>query len=163
MDPGRPVPLAAITGAHGVRGEVRLKLLGADGLESLKPHRSFNGSAVRIASIRSDGKGGAIARLEGVADRTAAERLRGTELAVPRSALPEPEDGEFYHADLLGLPVEDEDGAPVGTVAATPNYGATDLVEIERPGGGRFLVPFTKDAVTNWNTERMVIASAFVE
>ena len=76
----KPVTLAAVTGAHGVTGEVRLKLLG-EGYEALKPHKSFNGGSLTLTKLRSDNKGGAIARFAEVADRTAAEQLRGTALA----------------------------------------------------------------------------------
>ena len=161
-DPDRPITLAAIAGAHGVRGEVRLKLL-CDGLEELRPHRLFNGDALELEAIRADGKGGALARFAGVSDREAAERLRGTALTVPRGALPALEEGEYYHADLIGLPARTCDGEAIGTIAAVHNYGATDLVEIEREGGKPLLVPITADAVVEWNADRMIVARAFAE
>jgi 16S rRNA processing protein RimM len=160
--PDKPVTLAAIAGAHGVTGDVRLKLLG-EGLESLKHHKSFNDGALTLSKLRDDGKGGAIARFAEVADRTAAEVLRGTVLTVPRSALPPLEEGEFYHSDLLGLPVETEAGDAVGTVCAVENFGATDVVEIERPDGKTFMAPLTEAAVIEWNAERLVIDPAFVD
>src|SRR5690606_24322162 len=98
----KPVTLAAITGAHGVTGEVRLKLFG-EGLETFSVHSQFNEGAFTLQKVRDDGKGGAIARFAGIIDRTAAEALRGTLLTVPRSALPPVEDGEYYYADLIGL------------------------------------------------------------
>ena len=162
-----PVTLAAITGAHGVAGEVRLKLLG-EGLDSLKAHQHFNDGALVLEKLRDDGKGGAIARIAGVQDRSAAEQLRGTALTVPRTALPPLEDGEFYHADLIGLPAISDAGDPLGTVIAVANYGATDIVEIERPGvdgraGKRFMVPLTDQAVPEWDDKRLVIAVGFAE
>ena len=157
----RPVTLAAVTGAHGVTGEVRLKLLG-EGLDALRAHATFNGGTLICKNLRDDGKGGAIARFEGIADRTAAEALRGTMLTVPRAALPALEEGEFYHSDLLGLPVVTDTGEPVGRVHAVENFGATDIVEIERPDGAKFMVPLTRDAVPEWDAERLVIAAAFV-
>ena len=99
----RPVTLAAIVGAHGVTGEVRLKLFG-EGVESLRRFRAFNASGLTLAKLRDDGKGGATARFAEVTDRTAAEALRGILLTVPRSALPPLAEGEYYHADLIGLP-----------------------------------------------------------
>ncbi|WP_374405353.1 ribosome maturation factor RimM [Pelagerythrobacter sp.] len=158
----RPVTLAAVIGAHGVAGEVRLKLLG-DGLDTLKGHKAFNDGALTLSKVRSDNKGGAIARFAEVPDRTAAERLRGTALTVPRTALPPLAEGEYYHADLLGLPAISDTGDPVGTVVAVENYGATDLIEIEKPDSKRFMAPLTADAVPEWNAERLVIASAFVQ
>ena len=104
-----PVTLAAVTGAHGVAGEVRLKLLG-EGLASLSPGTAFNGGTLTLAKICSDGKGGAIARFAEIADRTAAEGLRGTALSVPRRALPPLAEGywspiledKFYQDGLHG-------------------------------------------------------------
>lgn len=157
----KPVTLAAITGAHGVTGEVRLKLLG-EGFAALKPHKRFNDGALTLAKLRDDGKGGAIARFAEVSDRTAAERLRGTVLTVSRAALPALGEGEFYHSDLLDLPVVSNAGAPVGRVCAVENFGATDIVEIEKPDGSRFMVPLTRDAVPEWDAERLVVATDFV-
>ena len=158
----RPVTLAAIAGAHGVAGEVRLKLF-AEGVASLRPHPAFNAGALTVLALRDDGKGGAIARFAEVADRTAAEALRGTALTVPRAALPPLPEGEYYHADLIGLPALSEGGEPLGTVVAVENFGAGDILEIERPGGGRFMVPMTPTAVPEWGDERLVIAADFAE
>ena len=157
----KPVTLAAVTGAHGVTGEVRLKLLG-EGFSALKPHKRFNAGALSVQKLRDDGKGGAIARFAEVPDRTAAERLRGTVLTVPRSALPPLAEGEFYHSDLLDIPVVTDTGEPVGRVCAVENFGATDIVEIERPDGKRFMVPLTTQAVPEWNAERLIVAADFV-
>ena len=157
----KPVTLAAITGAHGVTGEVRLKLLG-EGFADLKPHKSFNGGALTVQKLRDDGKGGAIARFSEVTDRTAAEKLRGTVLTVARTELPLLDEGEFYHSDLLDLPVLTDAGEPVGRVCAVENFGATDIVEIEKPDGKRFMVPLTAQAVPEWDDERLVVAADFV-
>ena len=113
MAEDKPVTLAAVTGAHGVTGEVRLKLFG-EGLDGLKRHKSFNEGALTLAKLRDDGKGGAVARFAEVPDRTAAEALRGTVLTVPRSALPPLDEGEYYHADLIGL------AAVIGTMKRLP-------------------------------------------
>ncbi|MEW4447743.1 ribosome maturation factor RimM [Qipengyuania sp. JC766] len=163
----RPVTLAAITGAHGVAGEVRLKLFG-EGLDMLKAHTSFNDGALTLKKVKSDNKGGAIARFAQVTDRTAAEKLRGTVLTVPRSALPDPGEGEYYHADLLGLAAVSDAGDPLGTVVAVENFGATDIVEIERPAtdgkpGKTFMVPLTKQAVPGWDAERLVVSADFAD
>ncbi len=131
-----PVVLAAVVGAHGVAGEVRLKLFTDD----LSPYRSFNGGALTLKSVRH-GSNGAIARFAEVADRTAAEALRGTELTVPRSTLPPLEEGEFYFADWIGLPVLVA-GERVGEVAALHDYGAGALIEVALTGSkARPLVP----------------------
>ena len=140
--PEKPVTLAAIAGAHGIGGEVRLKLF-AEGIESLKRHtRLFAGDrALTLKSLRG-GERSAIARFAEIADRSAAEALRGQTLSVPRSALPPLADGEYYHADLIGLPCESAEGERVGTVAAVENFGAGDLLEVERSDGKRALIPF---------------------
>lgn len=136
MTSGRPVTLAAVIGAHGVAGEVRLKLFTDD----LSPYRSFNDGALTLMSVRH-GSNGAIARFAEVADRSAAEALRGTELTVPRSALPPLEEGEFYFADWAGLPVL-SGGVPVGEVAAVHDFGAGPLIEVALTGSqARPLVP----------------------
>lgn len=158
----KPVTLAAIAGAHGVAGEVRLKLFG-EGVEALSRHKSFNDGALKLTRVRSDNKGGAVARFVGVADRNAAEALRGTVLTVPRSALPPLAEGEFYHSDLLGLPAVSDAGEPLGTVCAVENFGATDVIEIERPDGKRFMVPLTPAAVPEWNAEKLVVSQDFAD
>lgn len=158
----KPVTLAAVTGAHGVAGEVRLKLFG-EGVDALKLHTSFNEGALTLRKIRSDNKGGAIARFAEVSDRGAAEKLRGTTLTVNRADLPALEEGEYYHADLVGLAVVTDAGDPVGTVANMLNYGATDLVEIEKPDAKRFLVPMTEQAVLRWDATTLVISGDFAE
>ncbi|WP_128892857.1 ribosome maturation factor RimM [Erythrobacter sp. HKB08] len=158
----KPVTLAAVKGAHGVTGEVRLKLFG-EGVDALKNHKSFNEGSLTLSKIRDDGKGGAIARFKEVADRNAAEKLRGTTLTVPRSALPPLDEGEYYHADLVGLKVETDAGEAIGTVGNVLNYGAGDLVEIKRDGGKSFLVPMTEQAVPRWDAQVLVISQDFVE
>ena len=161
----KPITLAAVTGAHGVAGEVRLKLLG-EGVEALKAHKIFNadaaGGALTPTKIRSDNKGGAIARFAEIADRTAAEGLRGTVLTVPREALPALAEDEFYFADLIGLPVVTDEGEPVGVTANIMNYGATDIVEIAPTDGNPFMIPLIPAAVPEWNSERLVLARAFL-
>lgn len=155
------VTLAAIAGAHGVTGEVRLKLF-AEGLDSLKRHKSFDaaGRALTLQSLKP-GKPGAIARFAEVTTREAAEALRGTPLTVPRAALPPLGEGELYHADLIGLPCVTLDGEPLGTVAAVENFGADDILDIEREDGTRFMVPLRPEAVPEVG-ERLVIEPRFV-
>ncbi len=161
MTPNKLVTLAAVTGAHGVAGEVRLKLFG-EGLEAFSAHQRFNGGALTLGKVRDDGKGGAVARFKEVPDRTAAEALRGTALTVPRSALPPLAEGEYYHADLIGLPAVSDAGESLGTVIAVENFGAGDVLEIERPGGKRFMVPMRAEAVPEWDAERLVVVGDFV-
>lgn len=154
----RAVTLAVIVGAHGVAGEVRLKVFADD----LAAHRAFNGGALTLKSVRP-GNNGAIARFAEIADRNAAEALRGTELSVAREMLPPLGDGEYYHADLIGLAAMAEDGTPLGTVATVENFGAGDVLEIERPDGKRFMVPMRSEAVPIWDDSTLTIADGWAE
>ena len=158
-----PVTLAAVVGAHGVAGEVRLKVFADD----LSPFKSFNDGTLTLKSLRP-GNNGAIARFAEVKDRTAADALRGTELTVPRDALPPLGEGEYYHADLLGLPVETPDGAAVGRVVLIENFGAGDVLEIEKTpvdgkAGKRFMVPMRPEAVPEWDAARLVVEQGYID
>jgi 16S rRNA processing protein RimM len=157
MPDDTPVTLAVIIGAHGVTGEVRLKVFAED----LKPYKSFNGGKLTLKSVRHGGNG-AIARFAEITDRNGAEAMRGTELTVPRSALPPLAEGEYYHADLLGLPAVSTDGEVLGNVVAIDNFGAGDVIEIERPGGKRFMVPMRPEAVPEWDDGRLVVSTDFI-
>jgi 16S rRNA processing protein RimM len=162
-----PIVLAAVTGAHGVAGEVRLKLLG-EGLDALKFHKSFNSGELTLKNIRSDNKGGAIARFAEVQGRNAAEKLRGTTLSVPREELPELSEDEYYHADLVGLTAHTDTGRVIGSVAAVENYGATDIIEITldpppAKGMKAIMVPMTKQAVIEWDEQKLVISEDFAD
>lgn len=157
-----PVTLAAITGAHGVAGEVRLKLFG-EGVVALKRYRAFNDSALTVVKLKDDGKGGAIARFAEVPDRTAAEKLRGTALTVRRSEMPPLPEGEYYHADLIGLPAVSTDGEALGECIAVENFGAGDVIEIRKADGKKFMVPMKPQAVPEWTDERIVIEAGWAE
>lgn len=155
----RPVTLAVIIGAHGVTGEVRLKLFTED--LNLYPELKAGGRGLTLKSLRP-GPNGAVARFAEIADRNAAEALRGTELTVPRSSLPPLQEGEYYHADLIGLPCISTTGEALGKIVLIENFGASDVIEIERPDGARFMVPMRPEAVPEWNAERLLIDDAFV-
>lgn len=166
-DARRLVELAAIAGAHGVSGEVRLKLFG-EGVEALSGYSRFNDGALTLTKIRPANKGGAIARFAEISNRNDAEKLRGTVLTVSRDDLHELGEGEYYHIDLIGLAVETDAGEPVGRVIAVHNFGASDIVEIEKepvPAKGMktFMVPVTPQAVIEWDAEKLVIAADFVD
>ncbi len=156
MRSNAPVTLAVVIGAHGITGEVRLKVFTDD----LARYKSFNGGALTPKSLR-DGTNCAIARFAEIGDRNAAEALRGTELTVPRSSLPPLEEGEYYHADLLGLTVVTPAGELVGRVVKIENFGAGDVIEVERPGGARFMVPMRVEAVPEWDDVRLILNPDF--
>lgn len=141
--------LGVITGAHGVRGEVKVKTFTADpralvrygALSDAPGKRSFQ------LAMRGTARGLAIARIDGVDTRDAAEALKGVELWVPRDKLPKAKRGEFYIADLVGLAAVTEAGETIGRVARVLNYGAGDVLEIERPGTDTLLLPFAAPMV----------------
>lgn len=135
------ITLAAIAGAHGIGGEVRLKIF-SESLDSFKRYKAFeaDGQVLTLNSVRHTGKM-PIARFAEIADRNAAEALRGVELTVSRSALPPLKQGEYYHADLIGLVCVTENGETVGEVVAVENFGAGDIIEIRQSDGSDFMVP----------------------
>ena len=157
----RRIALAAVAGAHGVKGELRLKLF-SDSVESLARHEKLcvGGAERRLLAIRDSGKT-AVARFDGIADRSAAEALRGSLVEVDRSALPPLDEGEYYHADLIGLSAFDRGGNAVGTVVAVENYGAGDLLEIKVEGGKRSLIPF-KTGIADLADGRIVLDPDFL-
>ena len=160
-DEGRRIPLAAVAGAHGIKGEVRLKLFSA-GSESLAHYSKLyvGGATRRLLAVRDAGKF-AVARFEGVADRTGAEALRGSLVEIDRSDLPPLEEGEYYHADLIGLPCVDRDGHALGSVVAVENFGAGDLLEVEDDSGRRSLIPF-KPGIADLDGGQIILDPEFL-
>ncbi len=155
------VTLAVVAGAHGIGGEVRLKLF-AEGLDSLARHRQVmvGDRPLTLASLKGGG-GAPIARFAEITDRNAAEALRGQEVTVPRSALPPLDEGEYYHADLIGLPCVAAGGAALGFVTAVENFGAGDLLEVEATDGRRALVPF-KPGIADLSDGQVVLDPVFL-
>lgn len=158
--------LGAITGAFGVRGEVRVKTFTAapEDIAAYGPLLDERGAVVltpRRARVVKDAV--ALGGPE-IKDRNAAEALRGTALYAPREKLPPPSDDEFYHVDLIGLHAEDEAGAAMGVVSGVQNYGAGDLLEITPPVGadyGVWLLPFTREntPLLDFGARRIVIST----
>jgi len=144
------VCVGAIAGSFGVRGEVRLKSFCAtpEDVATYGPLTTEDGSRSFDIRITRPVKAGFAARLSGVATKEEADALRGTRLFAPRSALPSLPDDEYYHADLIGMAVQDTGGQPRGKVSAVLNHGASDLLELRVPGQkGTVLVPFTLEVV----------------
>jgi 16S rRNA processing protein RimM len=145
-DSDERVLLGRITGAHGLKGEVKIATFTAEpeDVAAYGPLTSADGSlTVEITSLRHAGGGSVIARLRGIVDRNAAESLRGTDLFVHRSVLPPAEEDEFYYSDLIGLSAISPDGEPLGEIVAVQNYGAGDMLELRLLAGGQSqLIPF---------------------
>ncbi|HZS65124.1 MAG TPA: ribosome maturation factor RimM [Xanthobacteraceae bacterium] len=144
------VCVAQIGAPHGVRGEVRLWSFTAEPLavadygplETEDGSRRFEVEEIRLA------KRHLVARLRGIEDRDAAERLTNVKLYVPRARLPEPQENEFYHADLIGLAAVETSGKEMGKVIAVHNFGAGDILEIQlAQGGATVMLPFDNATV----------------
>jgi 16S rRNA processing protein RimM len=156
--------LGVVTAAHGIKGEVKVKTFtqSPESLGAYGPVSTEDGRQLEIAALRSSKPDEAIVRFAGIADRSAAETMKGRSLYVPREALPATEAGEFYYADLIGLRVEDPSGNPLGTVRGVHNFGAGDVVEIEFADGVTELIAFSDANVpaVDIAAGRMVIALA---
>lgn len=140
------VLLGEITAAHGIRGEVVIRAYTSDpaDIASYGPLSDATGArAFQLTGARNTGKG-VHARIQGVDTRTEAEALKGTKLYVTRDALPPPDDGDYYHEDLVGLAAVAVDGSGIGTIVSVQNFGAGDLLEVRLVGGTKSeFVPFT--------------------
>ena len=141
MTTPRMVRVAQFGAAHGIRGEVRLKSFtqNPEDVTAYGPLMAAGGRVFEIETLRpaagSSSPDMFVVRLKGIRDRNAAEKLTRLDLSIPADRLPAKDEGEFYHADLIGLAAVTPDGAAVGTVIAVQNYGAGDLIEIAPPAG----------------------------
>lgn len=147
--------MGRIGAAHGIKGEVRLQSFAQNPLDiaTYGPFATTRpGLAIEIEAARETGNGMLVARLRGIADRTAAEKLNGIELYLDRAALPETEADDYYHADLVGLEARRIDGTVIGEVIAIQNFGAGDILEVRDPlAGDTFFYPFTRATVPEVN------------
>jgi 16S rRNA processing protein RimM len=142
------VCVARIGAAHGLRGEVRLWTFTEDPMSVTQygPLSTKDGARQLEVTHARAAKDHLVATLTDVTTREEAERLNGIELYVARDRLPATDEGEYYHADLIGLAAVDAAGTPLGTVAAIHNFGAGDIIEIAPAHGPTLMLPFT-DAV----------------
>ncbi len=138
--------IGEISTVHGIKGLVKVRSFVED--ETLFEGKVFteeSGSKTIKLVIKNALKGDWLAEANGINDRNEAEKLRGTQLYVDRSVLPEAEDGEYYVEDLKGMKVVDENGKEIGTVLSIENFGASDLIDIKPTTGSSFYLPFTDD------------------
>jgi 16S rRNA processing protein RimM len=149
MTSAKKICVAKIGAAHGVRGEVRLWTFTKDPLAvaSYGPLETRDGTRrFAIKRVRA-AKTHLVATLDGISTREAAEQLNGVELFVAREKLPAPADGEFYHADLIGLATESTQGEALGRIVAVHNFGAGDIIEIAPASGPTIMLPFSSAVV----------------
>lgn len=141
--------VGVILGAQGLKGEVKVKTFTAqpDGIGRYGPLFTEDGRSFAVKAVRPIKGDSTALQLKGINDRGSAESLKGVRLYIPRAALPEPKQNEFYHADLLGLRVEDESGKKLGVVCGVHNFGAGDVLEIAIGETGSGFIPFTKAEV----------------
>ncbi len=142
--------VAHVAGAFGVKGEVRITTYTADpmALTAYGPLLRADGSHALTLGPARVTKDGLVARVKEVATKEEADALRNLKLHVPRKALPEPDEDEFYLTDLVGLQARDEAGEVLGSVKAVQNFGADDMLEIAPVAGGpTWYLPFTREAV----------------
>ncbi|KJC43032.1 ribosome maturation factor RimM [Bradyrhizobium sp. LTSP885] len=144
-----PICVARIGAAHGVRGAVRLWTFTEDPLavKDYGPLTTKDGARQFEVTHARQAKDHLVATLKGVATREDAERLNGLELYIPRDRLPETDDGEYYHTDLIGLAAVTTADQPLGKVIAIHNFGAGNIIEIAPPQGATMLLPFTNAVV----------------
>jgi 16S rRNA processing protein RimM len=144
--PDQRIVVGSLAGAFGVKGEVRLKSYCAEpaDISLYTPLTTEDGRTFRVVVILGQAPGALVARIEGIDTKEEADALRGQSLYADRSRLPHLPDDEFYHADLIGLPVLDTGGKDLGTVKAVLNHGAGDILEVlSRGASDTLLLPFT--------------------
>jgi 16S rRNA processing protein RimM len=150
------VLIGEIATAHGIKGLVKLRSFADDEkiLQSVPLFTSETGQQTLKLRLKNPLKNDWLAEVEGVSDRNAAEELRGTMLYIDRDQLPEPEEGEYYIEDMIGLKVVDNQGNDIGSVLAIENFGASDLIDIKPSVGGQsFYLPYTDETVLDVDME----------
>jgi 16S rRNA processing protein RimM len=150
VEPGPRICVGRVGAPHGVRGDVRLWSFTEDPMAIAAYGVLEAGDGSRTLEIETlrPAKDFLVAHFKGVADRDDAARLNNLELCVPRDRLPEAEEDEFYHADLVGLAVLDRAGNEFGKIVAVHNFGASDVLELKLDGrSDTVLIPFTEATV----------------
>jgi 16S rRNA processing protein RimM len=155
------VIMGRIASAHGIRGLVKIQPF-TEYLDSLLDYRTWwigreHGPwrEVKVGQCEAHGKT-LVAQLPDCPDRTAAEKLKGLLIAVPRSSLPEQEEGEYYWSDLIGLAVVNEAGERLGTVANLLETGANEVLSV-KGDSGEILIPFVASAIRQVDLQNRTI------
>ena len=150
MKSNEKICIGEISKAHGIKGQVMILPFVDDPKLLLMPEGVTNDSGTRVFKIlkAAPHKHALLSTIEGVNDRDDVEALRGTKLYILRDQMPETDEDEVYHLDMIGLDVI-HDGKVIGTVKDVVNYGASDIIEVARAGQDNVLIPFTKTTVSN--------------
>ena len=156
--PQNPILLGVVGGAHGIKGEVRIKSFTEDptDIKAYGPLFDAKGNKYTIRTARIQ-KNVVVVTINEISDRNGAELLNGTELFVDRSALPEDDEDEFYQSDIVGMAVESVEGTAIGTVIAFHDFGAGEVIEIKPERGSSVMIPFSEAAVPDIDVERRVM------
>lgn len=151
--------VAKIATAHGIKGLVKLHVF-VDNIDLARGDlfTSETGNHTLHITLKNATAKHWLAEVKGISDRTEAEKLRGTELYIDQSALPEPDEDEFYFSDLIGLPALDENSAEVGKIIGSDNFGAGDLLEIQPAGAESFYLPVTDETVLEITKEQIIVS-----
>ncbi len=165
MEKDHKILVGMISGAHGVKGQMRLKSFTEEpeAIARYKPLTDEEGKQEFAFTFKSATSTHFVVEMKGVADRDAAEAMRGTKLFVARAALPKLKKREFYESDFIGLAVRDAKGKNCGEVAGVHDYGGGPFFEIKPPKGNSFMLPFTKDCVPEMEMEQGYIVIAVPE
>jgi 16S rRNA processing protein RimM len=153
------VCVAAVATAHGIRGALKLRCFTERPEDAVAYGPVYDQKGKRLFALKMIGqsRGGLLVEAEGVRDRNAAEALRGIELFVPRSVLPDLDPDEFYHSDLQGLEVRRADGARLGVVRGLGNFGAGDILDVLGDDGRTFALPFDRATVRRVDLEQGLV------
>jgi 16S rRNA processing protein RimM len=158
--------LGVVIGAQGLGGEARVKAFTEtpERLGAYGPLRTDQGRVLEVAATRMVKADVVAVRFKGIDDRSSAEALAGIKLFVSRETLPATEQDEFYHADLIGLRAQDNEGRVLGEIRAIHNFGAGDVLEIQHSDESTLLLPFTKEFVPQIHlTDKYVVVSEPVD
>ena len=145
--------LGAVVGVHGIRGEVKVKSFSDDEKNLVRYGDVTNETGDKKFSLKIVGHSKELLRvkIKGIEDRNTAETLVGTAFYIQRDLLPDLNDDEFYHADLIGLDVKNSSGEIFGEVNALYNFGAVDIIELKLNNGSLEMLPFTETYVPTIN------------
>lgn len=157
--------VGVITGAHGIKGQVKLRSFTSDPLDIENYSPLLNETGTRCFEMQIDGetRQGLIATIKGIRDRNAAEALKGAQLFTEKSKLPPAEEEEFYYDELIGLDVRDNTGVILGKVVALYDFGAGDIIEMKLTAGGKEMYPFTRQNFPEIRSEEGYILAELPE